>query len=469
MAGSSIGRAELDDLVEQLRAHPNGASMADLVGVDASAAKRSAVRTRLAHLIKTGRARREGARRWTRYFHRTDTAPETRPLRETPAHSADRATFDISEAGLAVRQYLARPKSARTSVGYNRAFLDAYEPNETHYLSTADRSALKAIGAAAAERQPAGTHARQILGRLLIDLSWNSSRLEGNTYSLLDTKLLIEAGKVADGKSAHETQMILNHKEAIEFLVEGADEIAFNRLTILNLHALLSNNLLPDPMASGRLRRRSVEIGGSVDEPPQDPHFLEECFNQVLYKAGKITDVFEQALFVTVHLPYLQPFEDVNKRVSRLAANIPFIKANLSPISFVDVPQDVYVETILAVYELNTTELAREMFMWAYERSARRYSARRQSTGEPDQFRLKYREELRSVVAGVIRAPHGKQTAPNAISEFAAGLPVEDRARFVEVAETEIIGLHEGNFARYKVRSSEYFAWRRVWESDRSD
>jgi Fic family protein len=99
-----------------------------------------------------------------------------------------------------------------------------------------------------------------VLDRLLVDLSWASSRLEGNTYSLLDTKRLIEHGQAAEGKDAAETQMILNHKAAIEFLVESAEELEFNRQTILNLHALLSDNLLPDPSASGRLRRIGVGI-----------------------------------------------------------------------------------------------------------------------------------------------------------------------------------------------------------------
>ena len=108
--------------------------------------------------------------------------------------------------------------------------------------------------------KPAGTYARHILDRLLVDLSWASSQLEGNTYSLLDTKRLIEHGQAAEGKDAAETQMILNHKAAIEFLVDSADDLAFNRQTILNLHALLSDNLLPDPGAGGRLRRIGVGI-----------------------------------------------------------------------------------------------------------------------------------------------------------------------------------------------------------------
>ena len=91
-----------------------------------------------------------------------------------------------------------------------------------------------------------------------------------------------------------------------------------------------------------------------------------------------------------VHIPYLQPFEDVNKLVSRLIANIPLIRLNLSPLSFVDVPQKTYINGLLAVYELNQIDLLRDVFIWAYERSCALYSATRQTLGEPDAFRLRY-------------------------------------------------------------------------------
>ena len=120
-------------------------------------------------------------------------------------------------------------------------------------------------------RLPAGTYARKIYSRLLIDLSWNSSRLEGSTYSLLETERLLELGEAAEGKGALDAQMILNHKAAIELLVGQATEIGFNRYTILNLHALLSDNLLTDPRACGRLRTISIGVDGTVYHPLEVP------------------------------------------------------------------------------------------------------------------------------------------------------------------------------------------------------
>lgn len=218
----------------------------------------------------------------------------------------------------------------------------------------------------------------------MIDLSWNSSRLEGNTYSLLDTQYLISQGRVSDHKAAADAQMILNHKEAIEFIVQGDDEIGFNSYTVTNLHAMLSDNLLPDPASSGRLRAFAVGVTNSVFTPLAIPQLVDDMFRKLIAKADAIENPFEQAFFVMVHLSYLQPFEDVNKRVSRLLANIPLNRHNLSPLAFVDVPADLYIKGLLGVYELNRVELLKEVFIWSYERSALRYAAIRQTLGDPD-------------------------------------------------------------------------------------
>jgi len=323
---------------------------------------------------------------------------------------------------------------------------------------------LLEIGRPPGGERPAGTYARTIYGRLLIDLSWNSSRLEGNTYSLLETERLLDLGEAAEGRDALEAQMILNHKAAIELLVEQAEEIGFNQYTILNLHALLAENLLADPQAGGRLRRIPVGVGGTVYHPLEVPQLIEECFGSILDVAAAIADPFEQAFFALVHLAYLQAFEDVNKRVSRLAANIPLIRGNLCPLSFVDVPERAYVEGVLGVYELNRVELLRDVFVWAYERSSARYSAVRQSLGEPDPFRLRYRVLIAEVVAAMVRAGMDRKGAAARVRQCASEqVPPADQPRFVEVVETEIMSLHEGNIARYRLRPAEFRAWRESW------
>jgi hypothetical protein len=158
----------------------------------------------------------------------------------------------------------------------------------------------------------------------------------------------------------------------------------------------------------------------------------------------------------------------VNKRVSRLAANIPLIKANLAPLSFTDVPGDLYTQATLGVYELNRVELLKDVFLWACERSAARHAAVRQSLGEPDPFRLRYRDRLRETIGEVVRAPMGHKAAGAYVRANArASVEAADQDSFVEIAEAELLGLHEGNFARYQIRPLEFAAWADAWNAAR--
>ena len=364
----------------------------------------------------------------------------------------------LSSAGLEVRNYVRQPIASRTPVGYERGFLERYRPNEDRYLTPEQMLKLADLGQMTQARLPAGTYARDVLDRLLVDLSWASSRLEGNTYSRLDTERLISFGQVAEGKEAQETQMILNHKAAIELLIENISEVNLDKFTVLNLHAILSDNLISDPQASGRLRKRAVHISGTVFVPLSLPQQLVECFELILMKAAAIENPFEQAFFCMVHLPYLQPFEDVNKRVSRLAANIPLLRNSLCPLSFIDVPERAYIDGILGVYERNRVELLRDVFLWAYERSCQRYLAIRQSVGEPDAFRLKHREAIHHAVQGVVRGNIvGTGTE---IAEFApAQLQTTELEPFIEAVSQDLDHLYEGNYARYRLRLSELNNW----------
>ncbi len=454
----------LEEIERVVRAHPDGLSAQEIAQALALSDRTSerTLQNHLNRLIKDGRVVRHSSGRWARY---------RRPAAADVETADTEPTIPLSAAATDIQRLVRRPLAAREPVGYRREFLEGYRPNQTFYLTAAHRSQLARVTTRPADAaQPAGTYARTILNRLLIDLAWNSSRLEGNTYSLLDTRRLIEFGEQAEGRDQAEAQMILNHKDAIEFLAENAAEIGFNRYTILNLHGILANNLLADAAAAGRLRHIGVGIGGSVYHPPETPPLIEECFTQLLATATAIDDPFEQAFFAMVHLPYLQPFDDVNKRVSRLAANIPFIKGNLSPLSFTEVPRDLYTQAMLGVYELNRTELLRDVFIWAYERSAARYTAIQQSLGEPDPFRLRYRDALRTLIAGVVRAGMDRASAARRIAAWTDDhIDTADRSDFRTAAEDELLALHEGNFARYGLRPAEYHAWRADWGAPRGN
>ena len=440
----------LDTIVAAITAVPDG------VGIDAlqaafPATPRRSLQRYLAALIENGRVAAAGKARARKYHAIARPTP-------APVVAAEPA-LPLSASGREVQAHVIRPLAGRRPVGYRPEFLADYRPNVSFYLQTDLRTRLHQLGRSPVEGRPAGTYARQVLDRLLIDLSWASSRLEGNTYSRLDTQNLIQFGQLAAGKDQLEAQMILNHKAAIEMLVDQAGEIGFNRYTVQNLHALLAENLLPDTAAGGRLRRIDVAISGSVYQPLAVPQQVEEHFDTLLGKAQAIEDPFEQAFFAMVHLPYLQPFEDVNKRTSRLAANIPLIRHNLAPLSFVDVPHDLYIEGTLGVYELNRVELLRDVFEWAYERSCQRYTVLRDALPAPDPLRLQHREVVRVVIPDVVTNDIRRDDISNIRKRVTALVDPEHVEDVVALVFNELHQLHEGNIARYRLRPSEFRTW----------
>jgi hypothetical protein len=423
---------------------------------------RRTILRRIGELIATGDIKAQGEKRGVLYSANSwSVLPLIQNYRANePERDFLRAPIQVplSNSALEIRDRVRQTLDLRPSIGYQINFLTKYIPNETYYLSQQQRTHLAEQGRTTQANHAAGTYARQIFDRLLVDLSWASSRLEGNTYSQLDTKNLIEFGHAAQGKDALETQMVLNHKAAIEMLIENADDIGFDRFTILNLHAILSDNLIADPLACGRLRKREVRIGGTSYMPLSVPQQLQNTFNTMLEKNAQISDPFEQAFFTMVHLPYLQAFEDVNKRVSRLAANIPLIRQNLCPLSFVDVPIQAYVEGLIGIYELQRTELLRDVFIWAYERSCQRYLSMRQTLGEPDAFRLKHREAIQHTVQAIVRLNlHG---SPNDIHKVALNIVgASDLQSLIEAVTVDLAHLYEGNVARYRLKLSELNTW----------
>lgn len=415
---------------------------------------------RLAELIKSGLVSSTGDRRSTRYHYNTPITVGSWAEEPQVRYSS----LPLSEKGEEIYSLITLPLQRRKTVGYNREFLESYKPNIDSYLTPQEKQKLAEIGKTTREDQPAGTYAKEILSRLLIDLSWNSSRLEGNTYSLLDTERLIKQGHIADDRSVVEAQMILNHKDAIEFMVRGTYDIQFDRHTILNLHGILSYELLPTLDASGKLRSRAVGISGSVFTPLAMPQLIEEMFELMLEKVSQIENPFEQAFFIMVHLPYLQPFEDVNKRVSRLAANIPFYRQNLSPLSFIDVPKEYYIQGLMGIYELNRVDLMKDVFLWAYERSSYQYAAIRQTIGTPDPFRLKYRHQIVPLVTEIIRRGADRPTAMSLINDKKLQLPSADQDQFVYAVERALMSLHEGTYGRFFVSLTEFRKWKEAWD-----
>lgn len=260
--------------------------------------------------------------------------------------------------------------------------------------------------------------------------------------------------------------MILNHKACIEYIVESSMDARITSHDICSLHALLSENLLGDSSASGRIRKIAVEIGGSTYIPIDNPHTLNDCFSQFIKKLNKINDPFEKSFFSLIHLSYLQAFEDVNKRTARLLANIPLIKENLKPLSFIDVNQTAYISALLGVYEKNDIHLIRDLYLWAYQRSSQRYSAVQQSMDEPNLLKLKYRsiiqDIIREIVVGEVKGTYVSARIEQMLND--SKLPKKVCSDLRHVIESEIMSLHNGNIARFKIRPSEYLIWKKLAE-----
>jgi hypothetical protein len=217
---------------------------------------------------------------------------------------------------------------------------------------------------------------------------------------------------------------------------------ASNRYTILNLHGILAQNLLPDEAAAGRLRRIAVGIEKSAFHPLEVPQLIEECFNQVLATAQAIHDPFEQSFFAMVHLPVSSALRRCEQACIASGSQHSLHQANLSPLSFTDVPRSTYTDAILGVYELNKVDLLKDVFLWAYERSADRYAAVRQSLGDPDPFRQRHRETLRQLVGDVVRRHMDRKETTAYLAEWVkSNVAADERGRFREMAESDLLSL----------------------------
>ena len=363
-----------------------------------------------------------------------------------------RATrYKIAGAAV-VRAHLQTPYNRRPAVVYNPDFLDAYVPNRSFYIPEVDRERLQKAGRPVGGMLKAGTYARRILEQLLVDLSWASSRLEGNTYDILETERLIRFGEGAVGKDRKEALMILNHKEAIEYVVDHLDDIGLTRSDIFGIHALLADGLLADPAMAGRLRATPVRVSHSSYMPLDDAITIAEEFDIVLHKAAQINDPFEQSFFLLVHIPYLQAFVDVSKRTSRVASNIPLLKAELAPMSFLTMDDAAYIDGLIGFYELGNVALLREVFIDSYLASADKYRILRAEVDSPAKAAIAYRDFVREAVRYSVLQTKAFHDAEMLDLAARHNIPEDEREAVVAYVHEQFKGLHEGNLIRYRLK-----------------
>ena len=326
-------------LVEYLNAHPGGVSSGEIeTHFDVS---RSTLIRRLKAAMQAGAITVSGKGPATRYF------------------SADSLS--------ALKTYFAKPHTERVVAPYR-------EERLAPLPGLSDEAALKFRGIA---KHPLD---KRELGKFLIDFACASSVLEGGTYSLLDTQALIEYGEKSPGKPLEDAFLVLNHKEAFEYL-HGNMRLD----SIYRVHDLLtsdhdlpelaeSRHFLPADQRGVPREYAEIDIALSAYLPSFRPGtgYIAKALKRVLETADSIQDPVQAAFYLLTRIPYLQPFNDGNKRTSRAICNVPLIRVGLPPISFVDFGKQDYIVSLLAFYELGDTRLAERCFVEAYTKSIAR-------------------------------------------------------------------------------------------------
>lgn len=214
------------------------------------------------------------------------------------------------------------------------------------------------------------TNYKREFERLMIELSWKSSQIEGNTYDLLDTEQLLKYNIAAPNHTQEEAVMLLNHKAAIEYTRENAD--LFNRLAIkkiIDIHTLLTQKL----GIAKSIRNRQVRITGTKYTPPDNQFVIEEAVENLCKSVNDVENVFEKALRALLLISYIQPFDDGNKRTARLTANALLMAANKCPLSYRSISPSEYKKAILLFYEMNNVQAFKKIFIDQYRFAVENY------------------------------------------------------------------------------------------------
>lgn len=208
------------------------------------------------------------------------------------------------------------------------------------------------------------------LERLAIDLSWKSSQIEGNTYSLLETERLIKEKETASGRTKEEAIMLLNHKEAIDFIIENPDYL--NPLTlsgIEDIHFIMTKELGVDK----NIRKSRVGISGTNYRPLENPFQIKEALSSMCELVNAKNNAFEKAILLLVLISYIQPFVDGNKRTARIVSNAVLMFHKHCPISYRTVDSVDYKKAMILFYEQNNITAFKQIFIDQFEFAVKTY------------------------------------------------------------------------------------------------
>ena len=208
------------------------------------------------------------------------------------------------------------------------------------------------------------------LERLAIDLSWKSSQIEGNTYSLLETERLLKEKETAEGKTKDEAVMLLNHKEALDFIVAHPSyTIPLSVSKIEDIHSIL----IKDLNVERNVRKHRIGISGTNYKPLDNEFQIKEAFSDMCVLINTKKSIFEKALLVLILISYIQPFADGNKRTARIISNSILLNNKYCPISFRTVDSIEYKKAMLIFYEQNNITSFKKIFITQFEFAVNTY------------------------------------------------------------------------------------------------
>ena len=338
-----------NSIIEYLKLYPNSSSTEIFQGI--GEASIATVKRLLSKLIKKNIVISTGKAKATRY--------STSPVYEIFMH------IDMDE----YYRYEIDERDVKT--GFNFSLLYEILPNISLFNDEEDEK-IRALQDRYIENISimSATGYKKEIERLSIDLSWKSSQIEGNTYSLLETERLLKEKQTASGKTKDEAVMLLNHKETIDFIVQNPDFLSDLSVTKIEyLHSLLIKDLGMDK----NIRRRKVGISGTNYTPLDNEYQIQESMLAMCDIINKKNSVFEKALLALLLLSYIQPFVDGNKRIARIVCNAVLISHKHCPISFRTVDSLEYKKAMLLFYEKNNISNFKRIFIDQYEFAVKTY------------------------------------------------------------------------------------------------
>ena len=341
---------ESRDILQYLHYHPLS-SRGDITAGTAFKGSDATLKRMIAAGIKAGDIVAEGKARATRYR----LSPQAQLL--MPLNLDTYFAFEVDER--------------QVQSSYNFELINGLLA-ETRLFSDKEQSHLDALQDEF--RQHVGeltdNEYRKEMERLGIDLSWKSSQIEGNTYTLLETERLLRESKTAEGKTKEEAVMLLNHKDALSFILDNPDYL--QELTVSHIediHQLLTKDLSIDI----GLRRHRVGITGTNYHPLDNEFQIREAMREACELINSKSNIFEKALLTLVLLSYIQPFSDGNKRTARITSNAILIANDYCPLSFRSVDSIDYKKAMLIFYEQNNLYAFKQIFMEQFEFAVKEY------------------------------------------------------------------------------------------------